>query len=341
MKTNTKKVTDMKITTLEYFLELASSGSITEASKRLYIAQPTLTKALKQFEEEIGFRLFDRSRDGISLTAEGRQILPQAKQMVDNYHEWLSMGHKSELRSITVCVGRSFSDMLLPGILVKFRQRHPDITINYSVKRSPGQFISKSVHDPVIALLSCKAQTMQQYIELQGNSPAILCTGEFRCLLNTKNPLSKARSVALKDLRDLLLVLPGSDKDEEQGYFSEPTAVARIFKAYPKQPTIHVETVNNVISLVAEDPNTFATSYYPALLRYEQVKNGTLCAVPVQNTKETMLCLFYSKQAAARQPVVDELVTVINREFSRYIPKLIAQAPIPDRKDRRKTLSQT
>ena len=317
----------MKITTLEYFLELAASESITEASKRLYVAQPTLTKALKQFEEEIGFRLFERSRDGISLTSEGRQILPQVKQMVDNYHEWLSMGKKNELRSITVCVGRSFSDMLLPTILAKFRQRHPDVSVNYVVKRTPGEFISKSINEPVIALLSCKAQLIESYSELQGNSPSILCTGEFRCLLNSANPLSKARTISLKDLRKLLLVLPGSDKEEEQKYLSEPTAVSRIFKAYPDQQTIHVDTVNNVINLVAEDPNTFATSFYPTLLRYEQVRNGRLIAVPVQNTKESLLCLFYSKRAASRQPLVDELVTAITREFAHYIPKLISQAP--------------
>ena len=73
----------MKIEVLQYFTVLAESRSISEAAQKLYIAQPSLTKSLQMFEEELGFRLFERSRGGITLTPEGKKILPQAKKMVE------------------------------------------------------------------------------------------------------------------------------------------------------------------------------------------------------------------------------------------------------------------
>lgn len=50
----------MKIKVLEYFITLAESQSINEAAGKLYIAQPSLTKALQLFEAEIGTQLFQR-----------------------------------------------------------------------------------------------------------------------------------------------------------------------------------------------------------------------------------------------------------------------------------------
>ena len=58
----------LKIKVLEYFITLAESQSINEAAGKLYIAQPSLTKALQLFEAEIGTQLFQRKKTGIQLT---------------------------------------------------------------------------------------------------------------------------------------------------------------------------------------------------------------------------------------------------------------------------------
>ena len=79
----------MKLKVLEYFIALAESKSINEAAQKLYIAQPSLTKALHLFEKEIGLPLFHRTKAGITLTEAGRKILPEARQMV----EYLSLIH--------------------------------------------------------------------------------------------------------------------------------------------------------------------------------------------------------------------------------------------------------
>ena len=80
----------MKIQTLEYLITLAESHSINEAAQKLYISQPSLTKALQLFEKEIGVQLLLRNKAGIQLTAAGKSILPEVKQVVSYYNHWLS-----------------------------------------------------------------------------------------------------------------------------------------------------------------------------------------------------------------------------------------------------------
>ena len=169
----------MKIEVLQYFTVLAESRSISEAAQKLYIAQPSLTKSLQMFEEELGFRLFERSRGGITLTPEGKKILPQAKKMVEYYESWLELGHQNTLSLIDIFVGRSFADFLLPHILVEFSQKYPDLPVNYVISVKPGEHISRSIQKPSIALLSCNDQELQVYTKVQGNPPVILTRGEI------------------------------------------------------------------------------------------------------------------------------------------------------------------
>ena len=303
----------MKINTLEYLLVLAQSSSISEAAQRLYIAQPTLTKALHQLEQEIGVRLFDRSREGIALTSAGERILPQAKQIVAYYQEWLELGRQTALQSIDICVGRSFSDLLIPNILVKFRQRHPNVPVNYIVSREPCELISRSLQRPVIALFACNHETLQHCSELQGNRPTLLMPVEFRCLVSRNSPLARLKTVALQNLKDLFLVLPGSGENGNENY-------SHSLGVFPSKQIIHVETLTNVISQVAENPQTYALSHYPTLRRYEQVRSGELVFPPFEMHQEEMsLCLFYLKQAYDQHPLVAELVSSICTEFERFI----------------------
>ncbi|MDE7349094.1 MAG: LysR family transcriptional regulator, partial [Clostridia bacterium] len=67
---------------LKYIITSAELGSITEASKALYVSQPSLSGAIKEVEKEIGITIFTRCRAGIALTKEGIEFLGYARQVV-------------------------------------------------------------------------------------------------------------------------------------------------------------------------------------------------------------------------------------------------------------------
>lgn len=64
----------MTIQQLRYIIAVVENGSITEAAKKLYISQPSLSNSIKDIEKEAGITIFIRSRSGIALTKEGRSL---------------------------------------------------------------------------------------------------------------------------------------------------------------------------------------------------------------------------------------------------------------------------
>ncbi|NWD84340.1 LysR family transcriptional regulator [Pseudomonas reactans] len=73
----------MELRHLRYFMAVAAERNLTQAAKNLFIAQPPLSRAIKQLEEEIGAALIVRRPRGIELTAGGKYFQEQARQILD------------------------------------------------------------------------------------------------------------------------------------------------------------------------------------------------------------------------------------------------------------------
>ena len=69
----------MTIQQLKYIVSVVENGTITEAAKKLYISQPSLSNAIKDIEEEVGITIFIRSRAGIVVTPEGMEFVGYAR----------------------------------------------------------------------------------------------------------------------------------------------------------------------------------------------------------------------------------------------------------------------
>lgn len=75
----------MTILQLKYVITISKYSSMREAASRLYVSQPALSASIRELEEEIGFRIFERNNRGISLTQDGLEFLSYAKQAVSQY----------------------------------------------------------------------------------------------------------------------------------------------------------------------------------------------------------------------------------------------------------------
>lgn len=75
----------MTLTQLKYVIAIADSNSMNEAARMLFIAQPSLSQAVKDLEEEIGITLFNRNNRGVKVTPEGEEFLGYARQVTEQY----------------------------------------------------------------------------------------------------------------------------------------------------------------------------------------------------------------------------------------------------------------
>lgn len=75
----------MTLTQLRYAITVANANSLNEASKKLFISQPSLSSSIKELEEETGIEIFRRTNRGISLTPDGEEFIGYARQVVEQY----------------------------------------------------------------------------------------------------------------------------------------------------------------------------------------------------------------------------------------------------------------
>lgn len=75
----------MTLVQLKYAITVAGQNSLNEAAKALFISQPTLSAAIRSLEKEIGFDVFIRSKNGITLTTKGAEFIGYAKSVMEQY----------------------------------------------------------------------------------------------------------------------------------------------------------------------------------------------------------------------------------------------------------------
>ena len=75
----------MTILQLKYVVAISTSASMREASSKLYVSQPALSATIRDLEEEVGVRIFERTNKGIHLTEKGNEFLGFVKQAVCQY----------------------------------------------------------------------------------------------------------------------------------------------------------------------------------------------------------------------------------------------------------------
>lgn len=123
----------MDIKHMKYFVEVVDQKGMTNASKSLYIAQPTISKAIKDLEKELNMTFFDRSKRQLVLTDAGKVFYKKCKEILTLYKDLpkeinsllgLETGHISIGLSAVMNMNKFIH------ILGEFHQEYPNVTYN-------------------------------------------------------------------------------------------------------------------------------------------------------------------------------------------------------------------
>jgi len=123
----------MELRHLRYFVSVAEALSFTRAAEKLHTAQPSLTRQIKDLEEELGVQLLNRTKRQVTLTDEGRSFLVDAKRVLALAAETVASVRRlrsGETRAFNVgYVSNLFYD-LLPNTLASFHRSFPTVSVN-------------------------------------------------------------------------------------------------------------------------------------------------------------------------------------------------------------------
>ena len=116
---------------LDYLIAVAEEQNVTRAARRLYISQPALTKYINQVEDYFGVRIFDRSRNPVTLTEAGSVLIREQTKIET---EQMNLRRRLEMLAdnrihITVGTGFGRGEQWLPQTLRRFYPKHPGIDV--------------------------------------------------------------------------------------------------------------------------------------------------------------------------------------------------------------------
>ena len=112
-------------------IEVAEAGSFTKAAERLSLTQPAVSQHIRQLEEALGARIFDRSHNELHLTREGEIVLRYARRMMALYHnlEKTLRDEKDRVTSLTVGITHTAESNAIAESLAAYATAQGDLTI--------------------------------------------------------------------------------------------------------------------------------------------------------------------------------------------------------------------
>jgi len=197
----------MDLRSLRYFIETARLSSFTQAAERLHVTQSTISKMVRQLEEELDAPLLLRDGRNLVLTDTGRIVFERGEEMLATQRQlMLEVRDLQALRRGTLTLGMPpMINVLFTPALKLFRERHPDIDVR--LVEAPGPAIEQQVaaSELQLGLTVLPADSALQLSALPVASYpvwAMAARGMFR---------ANARTLKLRQLQELPLVMLNDD----------------------------------------------------------------------------------------------------------------------------------
>lgn len=306
----------MKIKQFEYVCEIAKCQSITTAAQNLFISQQALSETLKLLEQELNFSIFDRTKKGVTLTAEGELFLKDAEKILAMVYSWEDLASRQNKKStVKIVVQNLLRDLILIDNLKESIEQRGNFDLSWetsSVVNIMKQLLSNR---PCIGLVFSSPQYLyySRIVQFQlADNYIVKCiadekASEMQLLLHNDDPLAHRADIQLADLRGKRLVVnEGVHKTKMTTQLTSVTATT----PYVLPPSV------NIVDFVAQRKGYFA--YLPKFIVQNNVhvlNHDVAVGQFLHSLDEELKCYLISNFA-------DEAVMeIICGELSRHLLK--------------------
>jgi DNA-binding transcriptional LysR family regulator len=194
----------MELRHLRYFVSVAEALSFTKAAQKLHTSQPSLTRQIRDLEEELGVRLLHRTKQKVTLTDEGRLFLADAKRLLALAAETVESVRRlrsGEVRALNVgYVSNLFYD-LLPKTLDSLHQTFPAVSVNLFDLSCGEQFRALEEGKLDLGFVGLHEPIARRGLEFRK-----IASYKTVVALPKDNPLAGKTTVALKALAPMFFI---------------------------------------------------------------------------------------------------------------------------------------
>ncbi|MFF9474007.1 LysR family transcriptional regulator [Streptomyces roseolus] len=197
---------DVDLRVLRYFVAVAEDGSLTGAAARLFVSQPALTKRIRRLEEDLGVRLFTRSRSGMALTEAGREFAARVPALLDAWDGTVRATGRAA-RVLRLGFLDAGAVAAVPEAVAEFRRGRPQwrVELRQCDWSDPSAGLARGEVDAAVVRLPFPGQERWEVRELFAEERGVLLPASHR--------LAKARTVDFQELLDEPFVAAGGETE--------------------------------------------------------------------------------------------------------------------------------
>ena len=233
----------MELRHLRYFIAVAEHENVTRAAAQLHVAQPSLSRQIRDLEGELGFDLFEHGAKSLRLTEAGRVFLERARAVVRSAGEAVDAARavaNGQAGELHLGYAPSLAVEMLPRMLRAFQEAHPGVRVqlhDLSTRELLRGLRGGTLHMAVMVKGSARVMADLDFTELERQS--------VRVAVPRGHPLAALSEVGLKDLAaQPFVAFTLADYPEHHAW------MAGLFADFAHPPPI-VEEHDGVTSLIA------------------------------------------------------------------------------------------
>lgn len=222
----------MEIRVLRYFLAVAQEGSVTRAARALHLTHPTLSRQIRELEEELGRTLFSRGGRELSLTREGLLLRQRAEEIVGlaeiTEKEFRSLGEKTVSGDLSLGCGESKALSFVTDALKVLQDEHPLIIPHFF--SGNGEIVMDRLDKGLLDFaVLMGAENTERYSSLP-----LPNHDTWGLLMDKDDPMAQKKAITAEDLLDIPLILSSQSlsRDELSGWLGFPMSRLHIAATY-------------------------------------------------------------------------------------------------------------
>jgi len=261
----------MNIENIEAFVYVNHYGSFNKAAEVLFLSQPSVTARIQTLERELNSKLFERQGKQVVLSAKGKQFLPYAQQILQTYQTGKMYIQDHSVSSMEIRIGStvSVSNYIIAELLSSLKAVFPDLTFKL-ITTTSDKLITKLLDREVdLAFVRKLAHPSVQSFPFY-NDP-------IRLYVNKDHPFTSMEKVSIQDVSNELFVFFECGSLDWQ-------RVHKVFEHLerPLNIVFHVDNSETAKKLVLQGAGI---CFLPDLCAREEVKNGKLVPIEIEETK--------------------------------------------------------
>ena len=211
----------MTLQQIKYILGVAESGSLNKASERLFISQPSLSSSIHDAEDELGFRIFNRTARGVEATDSGMEFIRDAGDLYARYERLMKKYTGKEIKKFSVsALYYAFARKAFVEIVNDFSDEGYD----FAFREKKASMVISDVAEGkseigILYLSDSNRESIGNVLKSSGLTFHPLTECNAFVYLNRKHPLAETESISLDELSEYRFIT--FDTDDVKSFFSE------------------------------------------------------------------------------------------------------------------------